>query len=144
MEKFQTMLIASSDQARIQGLANYHNKTELIIDIAKATLKAANLKTSRTARRADIREDRAEELRVERKELAAPAQAESVQGSGKVVSLENAKKAKVQKSEVAQTQSSDNATEAVESTKVEPKGPADAEAALKERLNKMKQRMFRG
>jgi putative transposase len=144
LEKFQKALIASSEYARMQGLATYHRDTKPVIDAAKGNLKAAKLKVSRTAQRADIRVDRTEELRTERQELAAPAQTKNPDVPGTVISLQTAKNAKAKQAEVLPLQPAANATESVEDTQVVQASSGDAAAALQEKINKMKQRMFRG
>jgi hypothetical protein len=58
-------------QGRIQARADFHAATKPIIDNATKKLKAAGPKVSRTARRADIKDDRQAELRIERQEAAS-------------------------------------------------------------------------
>lgn len=87
LEKFQKMLRPAIEQTRIQALANFHSSTEPIIQAAKKELRSAGIKTSRTARRADTKDARFEELRTERQELASPPNMKLAKTSAEVVSL---------------------------------------------------------
>lgn len=68
---WHAQLRIETDQRRIQTRADFHAATQPIIDKAKRALAASSLKVSRTARRADIKDDRQRELRKERQEVAA-------------------------------------------------------------------------
>ena len=69
-EHFRDLMTPEIDQGRIQTRADFHAGTKAIIENASKLLKAAGPKGSRTARRADIKDDRQAELRHERQEAA--------------------------------------------------------------------------
>lgn len=148
IEKFQRMLAPSIRQDQVQVLADFHGSTKPIIDKALKNLKAADLKVSRTARRADTKESRIDELRTERQELASapnptltttPAQVvsfavgkaarnksvEPVAGSSQLASLHNA-----QADSTGESEKMDHTT--------------NSPTSAQEKLNLMKQRMLRG
>ncbi len=68
---FRDLMTPAIDQGRIQARADFHGATKPIIDGALEKLKKAGPKKSRTARKADIKGDRMDELRKERQEVAA-------------------------------------------------------------------------
>lgn len=70
-QHFRDLMTPAIDQGRIQARADFHGTTKPIIDSALENLKKAGPKKSRTARRADIKGDRMDELRKERQEVAA-------------------------------------------------------------------------
>ena len=70
-EHFRDLMTPAIAQGRIQARADFHTASKPIIENALKELKAAGPKTSRTARRADIKGDRQAELRGERQEAAA-------------------------------------------------------------------------
>lgn len=68
---FRDQMTPSIEQGRIQARADFHSAAKPIIDKATKKLKAAGPKVSRTARRADIKDDRQTELRLERQVAAS-------------------------------------------------------------------------
>lgn len=77
-EKLRILMTPSIEQGRIQARADFHARTNPIIDGAAKKLKAAGPKKSRTSRRADIKDDRQAELRQERHEAAVLPKLEQV------------------------------------------------------------------
>lgn len=67
---FRDQLTPAIDQGRIQARADFHASSNEIIDTARLKLKQAGPTTSRTARKAKTKGDRAVELRQERQEAA--------------------------------------------------------------------------
>ena len=140
LEKFQRMLAPSLRHSKIQVIADFHGSTEPIIDNALKKLKSADLKVSRTARRADTKAARIDELRTERQELAPGLNPTPSATPAKVISFstERATHAK--------------STTAVGGTSPRSEAPgtqtcapvANTPSSAQEKLSLMKQRMLRG
>ena len=140
LEKFQRMLAPSLRHSKIQVIADFHGSTEPIIDNALKKLKSADLKVSRTARRADTKAARIDELRTERQELAPGPNPTPSATPAKVISFstERATHAK--------------STTAVGGTSPRSEAPgtqtcapvANTPSSAQEKLSLMKQRMLRG
>jgi hypothetical protein len=73
--KYYEQLLAATrpqvEDSRAQTMLRFHEQILPVVDASKKRLRDEGKKTSRSARRADIREDRAQELRKERQALAA-------------------------------------------------------------------------
>lgn len=70
-EHLRAQMKPTIEQRRIQSRADFHSETKPIIDNATKKLKASGPKVSRTARRADIKDDRQAERRIERQATAS-------------------------------------------------------------------------
>jgi hypothetical protein len=73
LEHFRRLLMPEIEQRRIDEQAQFHRRADTIIKEAKSRLKHAGPKLSRSARKADTRDARENELRQERQRLAAAA-----------------------------------------------------------------------
>lgn len=69
-EDLREKVRAEADEQRLQGRLDLRNRTAPVVDNAKAELKALGNKKSRSARRADTKPARAQQLQVERQETA--------------------------------------------------------------------------
>jgi putative transposase len=88
---FRRLLQPEIEQGRLQVRANFHKATAPIIDKAQQRLKDAGPHKTRTARKADIKGARQDDLRKERQEVASPAKPSTNELSANVVSFARAK-----------------------------------------------------
>jgi hypothetical protein len=134
-------------QTIIQMDANFHKGSNPIVASAVKKLKDADLKVSRTARRADTKQARMEDLRTERQELAGPHPVQAGVNA-KVIALSDGRKAQAAKLSAA-TNSSAITTEpqAIDAAPAMREVPVQAVVVpltAKQLLAQMKQRMIHG
>lgn len=88
IELFRKAKNAELQHRKLSVELNYKDSVDTVVNTAKKKLKAANLKTSRTAAKKDIREDRAHELSAERQALLTPeAPAPAPHATSEVINL---------------------------------------------------------
>lgn len=76
-EDLREKVRAEADEQRLQGRLDLRNRTAPVVETAKAELKALGNKKSRSARRANTKPARAQQLQLERQETATLQRADS-------------------------------------------------------------------
>ncbi len=87
LQYFAKRMERAAEQTRIQTRSNFHSKVDEVTRLAKDRRAKLGIKKSRSARRADTKEARQDELRQERQELAGTAKAVPDKPSATVLSM---------------------------------------------------------